>query len=681
MKSALLVLGLASYAYAACPNACSGNGRCESNDMCNCYANWQGSDCSLRTCMSGIAWITTAKGDINFDGDTNDLTIYDSDHTYTGSAVPYVTSPETGDAGDWERWPGYFFTGGDEGHFYMECSNRGLCDRSTGQCNCFPGYEGEACRRSVCPNDCSGHGTCETVSELATAAGVTYSLWDKDKSRACSCDAGYSGIACSERVCPYGDDPLTKANTNPEKDQADEIQHFDLYSDTSPFQGTIRLKYTDYYGKVWETDKISVGVPDDTVSPSGVTITGMQTATKDALESLPNDVIREVDVTVGPCSMVLTGQCDDSAFPLACDDGAGGAAATVFGAKSAFHCDGDANIYIDDNAGTGVGFEDYTGAAASPSAGAGVTCYAHRHIFCTRFSIKFKTQPGDIADLVVDTSQVSIELNSIQQTLSQNAANDVGVDVFDVLPIVDGTDTTQGSHASNTDVEYYSTSNTVALTIGDGADGNVGIDIGTNDKLIELGTTPSDWMLAVGAEITVACGSKGIGTYIIASVDPSGNDITVTETLPNCNTAAGQVPNDSDGNLHITLNTPWLLVDRVDVSNLVTPEEDHVKVHTTLTGAGSGVMPLVKAVRYPANDASGAGSEGTSVFLHWASADDANDDAAGSVSNAGFSLYNTGQKEASQCSDRGVCDRDTGLCNCFRGYTGEACELQNSLAM
>ena len=48
----------------------------------------------------------------------------------------------------------------------MECANRGLCDRSTGECECFDGYTGSGCQRLACPEGCSGHGTCETVDEL-----------------------------------------------------------------------------------------------------------------------------------------------------------------------------------------------------------------------------------------------------------------------------------------------------------------------------------------------------------------------------------------------------------------------------------------------------------------------------------------------------------------------------------
>merc|ERR1711988_41097 len=59
--------------------------------------------------------------------------------------------------------------GQDEGHFYMECSNQGLCDRKTGFCECFDGYTGRACQRQSCPEDCSGHGVCLSVDQLRTA--------------------------------------------------------------------------------------------------------------------------------------------------------------------------------------------------------------------------------------------------------------------------------------------------------------------------------------------------------------------------------------------------------------------------------------------------------------------------------------------------------------------------------
>ena len=42
-----------------------------------------------------------------------------------------------------------------------------LCERATGMCDCFDGFTGDACQRRACPMKCSGHGRCETMSELA----------------------------------------------------------------------------------------------------------------------------------------------------------------------------------------------------------------------------------------------------------------------------------------------------------------------------------------------------------------------------------------------------------------------------------------------------------------------------------------------------------------------------------
>jgi hypothetical protein len=49
-------------------------------------------------------------------------------------------------------------------------------------------------------------------------------------------------------------------------------------------------------------------------------------------------------------------------------------------------------------------------------------------------------------------------------------------------------------------------------------------------------------------------------------------------------------------------------------------------------------------------------------------------------SNVDMYLYWKGSTGSSTCSGRGICDEGTGDCQCFRGYTGQSCEVQNALA-
>lgn len=57
-------------------------------------------------------------------------------------------------------------------HPEVECSAKGTCERAMGMCTCFENYEGVACERTVCPNDCSGNGFCFTEKQLAADAGA-----------------------------------------------------------------------------------------------------------------------------------------------------------------------------------------------------------------------------------------------------------------------------------------------------------------------------------------------------------------------------------------------------------------------------------------------------------------------------------------------------------------------------
>jgi hypothetical protein len=167
-----------SFTVAACGGeiACSGHGVCSSSPqyLCTCSIGWQGTDCSERTCPEGPAFFDLA-------------------------------------------------TSNDVAHASVECSNNGICERTSGACVCRPGFTGEACDRIDCANDgskwCSGHGTCLSMRQLAQAHKVVDTLtygddlfnldntWDADRIHGCDCDTGFGGYDCSKMMCPTGKDP------------------------------------------------------------------------------------------------------------------------------------------------------------------------------------------------------------------------------------------------------------------------------------------------------------------------------------------------------------------------------------------------------------------------------------------------------------------------------------------
>lgn len=96
-----------------------------------------------------------------------------------------------------------------DAHPVVECSNKGTCDRTTGECVCYPNYDGIACERTICPNKCSDAGVCFTQQQLASDADRTYSTpWDAMKQVGCVCDLGRRGPDCSLLECPSGDDVM-----------------------------------------------------------------------------------------------------------------------------------------------------------------------------------------------------------------------------------------------------------------------------------------------------------------------------------------------------------------------------------------------------------------------------------------------------------------------------------------
>jgi len=268
--TAPLMAALLAVVRAECPNACSGHGTCGGYDMCTCYANWVNSDCSGRVCPFGLAHADTPKGDL--DGSTavdeTDVVIVSSDmYPYgTVEAFPLFQDAAANSLSE-------------SVHGYMECSNKGLCDRTSGACTCFTGYEGHACQRTSCPNDCNGHGVCKSIKQIADDQDSNvYELWDKDSTMGCSCDAGWYGPDCTLRKCPVGVDPLYTDDTATARLAT---FAFNLEGSAAAATGTYSVKFYDVFGQEWETDSIDA---------SATSCTDL----KNALLALPNTVIPDL---------------------------------------------------------------------------------------------------------------------------------------------------------------------------------------------------------------------------------------------------------------------------------------------------------------------------------------------------------------------------------------------------
>jgi|EP00935_MAST-01C_sp_MAST-1C-sp1_P002270 hypothetical protein len=378
---------------AECANACSGNGECGERDQCFCYNGYQANDCSERTCYFGLAHVDSPKGDLNGDGYVN------------GPLTTVLTGSEVYPWGTTEQYPN---ADANEGHFYMECSNRGLCNRDTGVCECFDGYDGTACVRKACPEDCSGHGTCETIKELSEWKGYdtrishspivaplgahnfdsaieesyAYDLWDADKSTGCKCDPGYFGADCSLRKCAYGVDPIFYSKMDGVIYQTAVIHLGSKGDRRGQVEGSFNIIFYDAFGEKFVTKEI--GVSGSSASAKKV---------REALQALPDGVISVASTDLGleaPPAVQVAYQAE------------GGGIEDPAGANG--------------NGGTGAGsFSATTGAGLGTEMSDAGGKLGHE------FTITFNSNPGLLKAIEIDTRQLTAPGNPDYWTAQQRA--------------------------------------------------------------------------------------------------------------------------------------------------------------------------------------------------------------------------------------------------------------------
>lgn len=295
-----VVLGFSfsRWAEGVCPNSCSGHGTCGDDDVCHCYQHWGSADagsgdCSQRFCAKELAYVGAPDKNGNF-------------------------------------------------HRYLECGGKGICDRSTGECECFDGYSGKGCARRLCPGAvedqpgvfCNGHGSCEFLEELPFGdhVGLYYNgsvgyrgfpdvtylggvkfpkhasfLWEERKMMHCRCDATYAGADCSLRLCPHGND-IIHHRIMPLDTLLFNKHNMTIYA-AGPwgngtgsllddfFDKTFALRFTNMLNESFLTQVIQVPVPDDRLNISYVE-KRLQRDILWSLLGLPNRAIDRLGVDV-----------------------------------------------------------------------------------------------------------------------------------------------------------------------------------------------------------------------------------------------------------------------------------------------------------------------------------------------------------------------------------------------
>lgn len=440
-------------------------------------------------------------------------------------------------------------------------------------------------------NQCNGRGSCEP-------SAVDSRIYQ------CTCDSGFTGTDCSSRLCPRGDDPMTKETYigNSGELQGNEVQVVTVKGDSSHvLAGSFTLTYTDKYGGSWTTRPMPVSSADATA------IARHELMMEDLLESLPNQVIPDVAV-------VLSATTYSNTYTIT----------FLHSANS-----GDQNMLTCDI--TGCDLDGCQPRFSGLKRNLAITREANKRNLIFNNEKKSVTTEADLSTTGI--SYTIEEVSGEVKKLVKFVVSADGITAGQLTLFGRVLQTGQAFSVYEGDTEIFS------LTL-------YSFVIGTTTYEVH-GLNTGDALTATTVAQTLSNAATKVKTTVPA------NSIDLTYSVAAQTTLASSYFSSS------------LLSDS---SSKVTFGKTRYNDKTFKVSSRASMFRIIVA----------GDSVVDEVLDNSLVPDIVQELKASDASSCIVSENTKGTKESDICSSRGTCDTETGLCECYTGYTGENCDSQNA---
>jgi len=312
---------------------------------------------------------------------------------------------------------------------------------------------------------------------------------------------------------------------------------------------------------------------------------------------------------------------------------------------------------------------------------------------CVRLKITFNDMPGNIAALVVDTDSVTYDgFTNAMYPHTPASDNHVGSEVFDgdnKLAVTGG----YHAPAANTnlaDIAYNKPSLVTHSASASTSAKVLTLDVAAFTDTLSTATTfyPES---VVEVKCTESSVLRSLGFYTIASITKIAMTFKETIATSECGASAAVMTVTQISNV-IAFGTAAYTA----AASEATGVPDVTAVHAIIAGESRVAIKIFGVAGVKQFDSTVASKHHavltTDGLLAAASpvikrswlilTDDSTKTSPDAITaaKAFLQLDSDGTMENAECGDRGMCDTDSGLCKCFTGYTGDACQLQKAIS-